>query len=93
MLEAIVDAVVGSLAPSPTGDGSWDLASPGGPTVARWSPANAHAVLTPMGEVLVTMKRHGLRSRTMTLDPSAAAKAAQPVDPLLVVALVAHLLT
>jgi hypothetical protein len=91
-LTVVADAVIGTLAPSPTGDGSWDLVSPGGSTVARLSP-KAHDVLTPAGDVLVAIKRHGLRSSHRSLDPSRAAKASPPVDPLLVVALVTHLLT
>jgi hypothetical protein len=61
--------------------------------VARFSPAKAsHGVLTPTGELLVTLKKHGLRAGGWSLDPSAATKGSTPVDPLLVVALVAHLL-
>ena len=93
-LTVVADAGIGSLAPSPAGDGSWNVASPGGSTVARFSPAAAsQGVLTPAGELLVALKKHGLRAGSWSLDPSAAAKAPTPVDPLLVVALVAHLLT
>jgi hypothetical protein len=93
-LTVVADAVIGTLAPSPAGDGAsgWDLASPGGSIVAHLPP-NGHDLLTPAGDVLVAIKRHGMRSSHRSLDPSRAAKASPPVDPLLVVALVAHLLS
>ena len=93
-LSVVADAVIGSLVPSPGGDGGWDLASPGGSTVGRFSPAKpAQGVLTPAGTALVAFEKHGLLADRWRLDPSTAAKASPPVDPLLVVALVAHLLS
>ena len=87
-------AGLASVIPSPGGDGSWDVVSVGGSTVAHFSPATAsEGVLTPSGTALVALEKHGLRPGRWRLDPSSAAKASPPVDPLLVVALVAHLLT
>jgi hypothetical protein len=90
----VADAVVGSLVPSPGGGGGWDLVSPGGSTVGRFLPAKPEqGVLTPAGTALVAFEKHGLLADRWRLDPSSAAKASPPVDPLLVVALVAHLLS